>query len=41
MFTLDALFWQIDDFCQKFELQWQQNLLTHELKTRKREQATN
>jgi hypothetical protein len=39
MSSLDALFCQIDDFCQKFEPQWQQKLLTNELKTRKRERS--
>ena len=39
MSSLDALFCQIDDFCQKFEPQWQQRLLMHDLKTRKRERS--
>ncbi|MEP0753099.1 IS982 family transposase [Trichocoleus sp. Lan] len=39
MSSLDALFCQIDDFCQKFEPQWQRRLLMHGLKTRKRERS--
>ncbi|HEY9807811.1 MAG TPA: IS982 family transposase [Halomicronema sp.] len=39
MSSLDALFCQIDDFCQKFEGQWQQTLLKHDLKRRKRERS--
>lgn len=30
MFSLDALFCRVDDFCQKFEPHWQQKLLNYE-----------
>ncbi|WVL02181.1 hypothetical protein Dongsha4_08320 [Cyanobacterium sp. Dongsha4] len=29
MFNLDYLFCHVDDFCQQFELQWQQKLISH------------
>ena len=29
MFSLDALFCHVDDFCEKFEAQWHKNLLKH------------
>ena len=29
MFSLDALFCHVDDFCQVFEAQWQKKLLNH------------
>ena len=36
MFILEALFCDIDDFCQNFEPQWQRQLLAHDLKRRQR-----
>ena len=29
MFSLDALFCHVDDFCKGFEAQWQKQLLKH------------
>ena len=36
MSSLEELFCQIDDFCQKFEPVWQKRLLTEGTKTRAR-----
>ncbi|MBO1347695.1 MAG: hypothetical protein EBE86_009990 [Hormoscilla sp. GUM202] len=36
MSSLEELFCHIDDFCQEFEPQWQKQMLSHGLKTRKR-----
>ncbi|BAQ59619.1 mobile element protein [Geminocystis sp. NIES-3708] len=36
MFNLDYLFCHVDDFCQQFETQWQQKLLSHGAVTRLR-----
>jgi transposase len=36
MSSLDALFCNIDDFCQKFEPRWHRQLFSHGLKTRQR-----
>ena len=39
MSSLEELFCDIDDFCQQFEPQWQQQLLTQGLKTRDRQRG--
>ena len=39
MLSLEELFCHVDDFCQVFEPQWQQQLLTHGLKTRNRKRS--
>lgn len=39
MFSLEALFCQVDDFCQQFEPQWQQHLLRSGAKQRQRERG--
>lgn len=39
MSSLEALFCHIDDFCQKFEPQWHQRLLSQGLKTRQRSKS--
>jgi hypothetical protein len=36
MFSIDALFYHVDDFCLRFEPQWHKTLLSHGLKTRQR-----
>lgn len=36
MFSLDALFCHVDDFCKAFEAQWQKKLLIHEERKRNR-----
>ncbi|MBD1846766.1 helix-turn-helix domain-containing protein [Cyanobacteria bacterium FACHB-63] len=36
MFSLEELFYRVDDFCQGFEPRWKQQLLTHQLQTRQR-----
>ncbi|MCZ8159882.1 MAG: IS982 family transposase, partial [Microcystis sp.] len=36
MFSLDALFCHVDDFCQQFVPQWQKTLLGHGLTHRQR-----
>jgi len=36
MFSLEELFYRVDDFCQEFEPRWQQQLLTHQRQTRQR-----
>ncbi|MCC5652184.1 IS982 family transposase [Nostoc sp. XA013] len=39
MFSLDALFCHVDDFCQMFEEQWHRKLLTHGAIKRKRNKS--
>lgn len=39
MLSLEALFCSVDDFCQRFEPQWEQQLLSHGLQQRKRERS--
>jgi transposase len=36
MLSLEELFWQVDDFCQRFQPQWERQLLDNGLKRRKR-----
>ena len=36
MFSLEELFYRVDDFCQRFEPCWKQQLLRHQLQTRQR-----
>ena len=36
MFILEELFCDLDDFCLQFEPQWRSQLISQELKTRKR-----
>lgn len=36
MFSLEELFYRVDNFCQAFEPRWQQQLLTYKLQTRQR-----
>ena len=36
MLSLEELFWQVDDFCQGFQPQWERQLLDNGLKRRKR-----
>ncbi|MBD1845819.1 IS982 family transposase [Cyanobacteria bacterium FACHB-63] len=36
MFSLEELFYHVDNFCQAFEPRWQEQLLTHQLQTRQR-----
>ena len=36
MLSLEKLFCSVDDFCQIFEPRWEQQLLSHNLKKRKR-----
>ncbi len=37
MFSLEALFCQVDDFCQQFDPQWQQHLLSSGVQQRQRQ----
>ena len=37
MSSLEALFCHVDDFCIRFEPQWETQLLTQGIKTRRRE----
>ncbi len=39
MFSLEALFCSVDDFCQRFEPVWQRQLLTSGLQARERERS--
>lgn len=39
MFSLEALFSHVDDFCQQFEPQWQQHLLSRGMGQRQRERG--
>jgi hypothetical protein len=39
MSSLEALFWYIDDFCQKFEPHWHSQLLGQGIQTRKRDRS--
>jgi Transposase DDE domain len=39
MSSLEALFWEVDDFCREFEPCWKQQLLKCSVKTRKRERC--
>ncbi|MEM8809933.1 MAG: IS982 family transposase [Cyanobacteria bacterium P01_G01_bin.38] len=39
MSSLEELFCSVDDFCQQFEPQWRQSLLSHGLKTRTRQRS--
>jgi Transposase DDE domain len=39
MSSLEALFWHIDDFCQKFEPHWHSQLLGQGIQTRKRDRS--
>ncbi|HCF26216.1 MAG TPA: IS982 family transposase [Cyanobacteria bacterium UBA11049] len=36
MLSLEDLFWHVDDFCQRFQPQWERQLLNNGLKRRKR-----
>lgn len=36
MLSLEELFWHVDDFCQRFQPQWERQLLDNGLKRRKR-----
>ena len=36
MFSLEALFWHVDDFCKAFEVQWHKKLLRHGVSRRNR-----
>ena len=39
MYSLEELFCHVDDFCQAFEPVWHRQLLSHNLKTRRRERS--
>ncbi|AFY92798.1 hypothetical protein Cha6605_1657 [Chamaesiphon minutus PCC 6605] len=37
--SVEELFFSVDDFCQFFEQQWQSQLISHDLQTRKRKRS--
>jgi transposase len=39
MLSLEDLFWHVDDFCQRFQPQWERQLLDNGLKRRKRKRG--